>query len=153
MGIGGDLMWTALAREIYNKHKKPVLFIGKKGGVLQNAIYKNNPHITFDRNSDHIKINLKFRCLPERTSKKIGDYLEENSKKEREAVADALHDLSLKMNTLKEADYYKEMQEKLEKYEEKLEITMTKVFIAYKKGIKMIFRQYPSNEERKQKGE
>ena len=71
MGIGGNLMWTALASEIYNKHKKPVLFIGKKGGILKYAIFKNNPYITFDSNSDHIKIKLKFRCLPERTSKKI----------------------------------------------------------------------------------
>ena len=93
----------------------------------------------------------ELKSKHEKTSKKLDNYLEDNSKNEREAVADALHKLSLKMNSLKESDYYKEMQDKLEKYEEKLEITMTKVFIAYKKGIKMIFKQYPSVEERKQK--
>ena len=50
---------------------KGKIVTNKKGDILKYAIFKNNLHITFDNNSDHIKINLNFKYLPERTSKNI----------------------------------------------------------------------------------
>ena len=35
MGIGGMLFWTVLAKEVYLKHNKKVVFIGKKNKILK----------------------------------------------------------------------------------------------------------------------
>ena len=50
MGIGGNLMWTALAREVYNKHKVKVLFINKHGSIFKDKVFDNNPYITYNLN-------------------------------------------------------------------------------------------------------
>ena len=73
MGIGGNLMWKALAREMYKKKKKPVLFIGKKNKILDYDIFKHNPYITFNKKEEHVKINLVLSKLPEQISKKNWD--------------------------------------------------------------------------------
>tara|TARA_B100000131_G_C18043233_1_gene583315 strand:+ start:279 stop:1085 length:807 start_codon:yes stop_codon:yes gene_type:complete len=71
MGIGGNLMWTALAREIYKKHKVKVLFINKESIIFKDKVFDNNPYITYNINEKHIKIKLGFKVMPERHSKKI----------------------------------------------------------------------------------
>ena len=38
MGYGGDLFWTVLAKEIYKKHKKKVVFI-KNGNPIFSIMY------------------------------------------------------------------------------------------------------------------
>jgi ADP-heptose:LPS heptosyltransferase len=58
MGIGGMLFWTVLAREVYNKHKKKVVFVGKKNQIIKDSIYINNPHISFEKTDNTININL-----------------------------------------------------------------------------------------------
>ena len=58
MGIGGMLFWTVLAREVYNKHKKKVVFIGKNNQIIKDSIYTNNPHILFEKTEYTININL-----------------------------------------------------------------------------------------------
>jgi len=72
MGIGGDLMWTSLAYEIYKKHNKKVIFYRneKINGKYQKTILKlhvfcNNPYISFNPEKDNIEIDLNFRIMPE----------------------------------------------------------------------------------------
>ena len=45
MGYGGDLFWTVLAKEIYKKHKKKVVFI-KNGNPVFSIMWIKNPHIS-----------------------------------------------------------------------------------------------------------
>lgn len=62
MGIGGMLFWTVLAREVYNKTNKKVVFIGKKNKIIKDDIYLNNPYISFEITENTITINLnKYR--------------------------------------------------------------------------------------------
>ena len=69
MGIGGDLMWTSLAKEVYKKHNKKVCFVQGKN-IQCCDVWKNNPYISFkyDENTC-IKVNIGFKVLPERYSK------------------------------------------------------------------------------------
>lgn len=65
MGIGGNLMWAAVAREVYKKEKKPVLFIGKKKNIPNHSIWNNNPYICSNLKKDHIKLDISKK-LPEK---------------------------------------------------------------------------------------
>ena len=66
MGIGGNLMWTALARHIYINEKKKVVFVSNSG-IIKLDIWKNNPHISYNTKDKNIKIiKLIFKILPER---------------------------------------------------------------------------------------
>lgn len=58
MGLGGNLFWTVLAREVFNRHKKKVVFIGKKNKIIKDQVFINNPYISFEKNEDTISINL-----------------------------------------------------------------------------------------------
>ena len=60
MGIGGDLMWTALAHEIYNLKKKPVCFI-KNNIILKKDIWLNNPTISFNLKNSIIILLCLFQ--------------------------------------------------------------------------------------------
>ena len=48
MGIGGQLMWTVLAQEWYEKHNKKVAFT-YSNKVIKDNIWINNPHISFTK--------------------------------------------------------------------------------------------------------
>ena len=52
MGLGGNLMWTAVFRELWKKHNNPNLkiILMKKSKICKEDIWKNNPYITFDIN-------------------------------------------------------------------------------------------------------
>lgn len=67
MGIGGDLMWTALANELYEKNGKKVCFYKNSNHVLKKDIWENNPNIVFNFDkSKYNVVNLQFSVLPER---------------------------------------------------------------------------------------
>ena len=70
MGIGGDLMWTSLAKELYKKHNKKVCFVQGKN-IMCCDVWQNNPYISFKYNEKTcIKIRLEFKkAFPERYSK------------------------------------------------------------------------------------
>lgn len=68
MGIGGDLMWTALAYEIYKKHNKKVIFY-KSNKIYKKLVFCNNPYIASLQNKNHIRIDIDFRIMPEMYSK------------------------------------------------------------------------------------
>lgn len=57
MGIGGMLMWTVVAKEIYKKYSKKVVFIQNKTILTPNE-WINNPHISFSRNINTIDCNI-----------------------------------------------------------------------------------------------
>lgn len=62
MGLGGNLMWTAVFREIWKKHNNPKLKIipTKKSKICKNNLWINNPYITYDINyQPHIKVDIK----------------------------------------------------------------------------------------------
>ena len=58
MGIGGQLMWTPLAKELYEKHNKKVVFYNS-GGIIRDNIWINNPYISFIKTPETISINLQ----------------------------------------------------------------------------------------------
>ena len=68
MGLGGDLMWTALAQEIFILKKKSVCFI-QNNSILKKDIWLYNPAISFNLKNSII-INLDFKLLPERINYK-----------------------------------------------------------------------------------
>jgi ADP-heptose:LPS heptosyltransferase len=48
MGLGGYLLWTAVAREVYKKYDKislPYENHGQHNVMVQSAVFQNNPHI------------------------------------------------------------------------------------------------------------
>ena len=51
----------------FKKHQKPVCFVNKKG-VIKEAVWENNPHITSIPTSEN-KISLQFNKVPERFTK------------------------------------------------------------------------------------
>ena len=57
MGIGGQLMWTVVAKEIYDKQKKKVVFL-HNNRIIKDAIWINNPHISFNLTKNTIRIDL-----------------------------------------------------------------------------------------------
>lgn len=69
MGIGGLLMWTAVAQEINKQTGKKVLI--KEGNkIITDKILKHNSILTKDENEDNIFIlNIQFKILPERITK------------------------------------------------------------------------------------
>jgi len=63
MGTGGNLMWTAVFREIWKKNNNPKLKIIpiKKSKICKHITWMNNPYITYDINyKPHIKININI---------------------------------------------------------------------------------------------
>ena len=50
MGIGGQLMWTVLAKEIFEKYKKKVMFICNNR-IFEDPIWLNNQHISQNENN------------------------------------------------------------------------------------------------------
>lgn len=61
MGIGGDLMWTVLFKEVWKKENNPKLKIipFKNGNIAIQEIWFNNPYITYDKNyTPHKKLDL-----------------------------------------------------------------------------------------------
>ena len=65
MGLGGNLMWTSLAREIYERENKKVVFVSKNG-IMKDTVFLNNPYISFNIKEKNIKqLNLKFKFVPE----------------------------------------------------------------------------------------
>ena len=85
------------------------------------------------------------------TNEQMETFLNENSVDERKELEAALSKFNKKMESLVKSKSYKDMEEKLEKYEEKLQVTMTQVMINYKKAIKQIHRTYENKEDREQK--
>ena len=79
------------------------------------------------------------------------NYLQENTEIERRELEEVIAKFNKKMEKLREADCYKAMEEKLDRYEEKLHVTMAQVMVSYKKAVKQIYRSYPSEEERHDK--
>jgi ADP-heptose:LPS heptosyltransferase len=74
MGIGGQLMWTALAKELYEKNGKKTCFTNDYKKSIKENIWLNNPHISFDLNPN--KNNIIYHDylhttgnLPERHTK------------------------------------------------------------------------------------
>ena len=59
MGLGGMLFWTVLAKEIFKKENKKVVFIDNKKRIIKNEVFINNPYISFTKNEDIIEVNLK----------------------------------------------------------------------------------------------
>ena len=58
MGLGGHLMWTAVAASINKQENKKVLPI--ENGVLcdYSSIFKNNPNFTFNPDDNYYKLNI-----------------------------------------------------------------------------------------------
>ncbi len=69
MGIGGDLMWTSLAYEVFKKHNRKVIFYFKNE-IFKPLIFCRNPYIAFIPQKNNIRIDLDFRILPEMYTKK-----------------------------------------------------------------------------------
>jgi|SaaInlStandDraft_7_1057024.scaffolds.fasta_scaffold228485_1 hypothetical protein len=86
-----------------------------------------------------------------RTNQKMEDYLQENTEIERRELEEVIAKFNKKMEHLREADCYKAMEVKLDRYEEKLHVTMTQVMVSYKKAVKQIYRCYPEQEEKHEK--
>ena len=57
MGYGGDLFWTVLAKEIYKKHKKKVVFM-KNGKIIYSIMWIKNPNISEVKNNDTFTIDF-----------------------------------------------------------------------------------------------
>lgn len=65
MGLGGNLMWTALAREVYERENKRVVFISSRG-IMRETVFLNNPYISFNPKEKNTKIlKFKFKIVPE----------------------------------------------------------------------------------------
>lgn len=64
MGLGGHLMWTAIAREIKDKYKdeygdfKILPTEGNNGHICVSEMFRNNPNFTLNENKNHFKMNL-----------------------------------------------------------------------------------------------
>lgn len=64
MGLGGHLMWTAVAKELREKYEddygdfKILPIEGGGNQVCRSEIFENNPNFTFDDSKDHFKMNL-----------------------------------------------------------------------------------------------
>ena len=109
---------------------------------------KNNNMSNIQEVGNYVK-ELKYKH--KKTTNRLNKYLEENTKDEVEELEKAMRNLNKKVDSLKETDYYLNMEKKLESYEEKIQITMTNVLIYYKKAIKRIFKEYPDESEKKHK--
>ena len=117
-------------------------------------VERKTGELSIQNNADIKKVGTYVKCLKEKhkkTSKKINNYLDDNTKEEREKLEKAMDELNNKVKELKETDYYNTMQEKLEKYEDKIQVTMTNVFLCYKKAIKKMFKEYPNKRDRENK--
>lgn len=63
MGLGGDLFWTVVAKELYKKHQKKIIFF-RNHEHLKSKMWINNPYIEIDDietkicNKDLLKIDL-----------------------------------------------------------------------------------------------
>ena len=57
MGIGGMLIWTIVAKEIYIKHNKRVVFI-INNQILTPKEWTNNPYISFTKNENTIDCDI-----------------------------------------------------------------------------------------------
>lgn len=66
MGIGGDLMWTELARRIHKKQNKKVCFIERDGSVRKPNVWLNNPNISFSKKDSYLIKRSDFKKLPEK---------------------------------------------------------------------------------------
>tara|TARA_Y100001963_G_scaffold123298_1_gene173221 strand:+ start:474 stop:1319 length:846 start_codon:yes stop_codon:yes gene_type:complete len=62
MGLGGHMMWTAVARELRERYKDEhgdfKILPLEGGGICNSDIFKNNPNFIFDVNEKHYKMNL-----------------------------------------------------------------------------------------------
>ena len=77
MGLGGHMMWTAVAREIVEHHKKEqgdFKIIPTSGtNIINSEVFKNNPYFTEDESTNHFKMNLSNSqtnyCIKEENGK------------------------------------------------------------------------------------
>lgn len=93
----------------------------------------------------------KIKEKHDKTSDQMEEFLNENTQDERRELEAAMAKFNRKMESLVKSDKYKEMEDKLDKYEEKLQVTMTQVMISYKKAIKQIYHTYQNEQDRHQK--
>ena len=58
MGFGGNLMWTAVFREIWKRENNPELklLITSNGNIRKDDLWINNPYITYNPNYKPIKL-------------------------------------------------------------------------------------------------
>jgi len=63
MGLGGHLMWTAVAAAIKKEKNVPVLPIDDSRTVINSEIFINNSNFTTNKNNDHFCINLSNPAL------------------------------------------------------------------------------------------
>lgn len=66
MGLGGDLMWTELAKQIHRKEGKKVCFIDKKNKVKKSCVWLENPDISFSKKNTFLIKRSEFTQLPEK---------------------------------------------------------------------------------------
>ena len=71
MGIGGQLMWTAVSHEINKRTGKKTCFINNNKIIIED-VWKNNPSISFIKNNSII-LDLTSNGYPERITKKNWD--------------------------------------------------------------------------------
>lgn len=85
------------------------------------------------------------------TMDKMDDYMDKHTKKERDAVEEALKVLQHKIKKVQNDDYYKTLENDFRYIEEKLNITMENIFPQYANAVKRIYNSYPDKKERSQK--
>jgi len=93
----------------------------------------------------------KYKKQITKTIDNMEDYMIEQTKNERKAVELALNNLYKKMDEVKEDPTYTLLQKELKYLENKLNITMEKVFEYYSRAVKRIYKAYPDAKERNYK--
>ena len=105
-------------------------------------------------NSEIFNIGKKIKTYKKNINEKyneIDNYMDKQTEKERKAVEEALKVLEKKIDSVKNDSTYKTKEKEIEYIEEKLNITMEKIYPYYAKAIKKIYTVYTEKNERSKK--